>query len=116
MISDHLWTCPECGGTVPLPDPPPERDQARRDAQLTHGLRHRAAGRYAPFLPEALAAALADEPHGRIMVNPRDAERLRFEIARRRARVVVCESLAVQVGRGVRLSPVDRDDRRGTPR
>lgn len=119
LISGDVWTCPVCGGTERLPGPPPERDAARSAAQLRHGDQHRREGREATPLPEALAEALGQAAAGtgpplvaRVMVHPRDVERLRFEVARRRVRVALCESLAVQPGSGVALSPVAGLDRR----
>lgn len=115
-VSRDLWTCPECGGSERLPDALPERDAARHAAQLEHGHRHRLEGRDALPLHEALERALgsaAGEPLvARVMVHPRDVERLRFEIGRRRLRVAVCESLAVEPGRGLPLHPVAGIDRR----
>lgn len=118
-VSRDLWTCPECGGTERLPDPLPERDAARHVAQLRHGERHRREGRDAVPLHEALAEALDGLSPGlvaRLLVHPRDVERLRFEVARRRVRVALCESLAVAPGEGLPLPPVAGIDRRGSQR
>lgn len=126
-VSDDAWTCPTCGGTERLPDAPPERDAARSAAQLRHGDQHRREGRNAMPLHEALAEALAviegtrDPITGvpfvaRVACHPRDVERLRFEVARRRVRVAIGETLAVQPGTGLPLPPVAGLDRRGTQR
>jgi hypothetical protein len=126
-VSADAWTCPTCGGTERLPVAPPERDAARSAAQLRHGDQHRREGRGAMPLHEALSEALAliegsrDPVTGapfvaRVLAHPRDVERLRFEIARRRARVAIAESLAVQPGNGLPLPPVAGIDRRGSLR